>query len=699
MSVDRELVIGGLGVALVYAMLILVAPHWLYLAPGMIALALLPFAPAPLRRRYGTIAFLLLTLPFALAHQSMGDQKLKTISASVFHGTFFAACYCNTAAVLSLYAPPGTRQRLVRSLFLVAAALTFTGVGYPGWLYRLKVWTDATGLGDLAPHPHVLLLVAAAILSLFMVLALRGDLRTLPASKASGAARPDGGLMSRILVGFLFLVVLGLGTGISLSVRSNYEQISRLFFELTRKIPLRATGGFSDQAAIGDVMANKNWQGGRTIALRAFGEQRPGYLRGKAFAVYTPHSGWTVAPAKPAQDAPKPRTGSLGRKTIEASEGRVAFPGRPAVPAEAAPAHRIVTSRRYNAIYFTPLRATAVDSKAERLALYPGNILRSLDAPTEGGYHVYTAERVPLRAEAREDLNRGLPSDPQLIEALDRHIAAAKLEPGQPLRRLIMRLAEYFEANYQYEFGIEFRKDGPDPIVQFLSEKSHGHCELFASSGTMILRRLGYSARYVTGFVCEEKNAFDDQLWIARNGAAHAWTEVYDEREGWITAEFTPSAGLPQPVPPSSLESFLDYLRGQWQRLKSIPWRELPVRLAYAIRGGVEWVLAAWWRIAIVLALALAALVRWWRRRAPPEEAGPLTRTLNPTLSALRARFLAVEAELRAAGLGRSPAETLLEYARRLRAAERPEGLDQDLNQAAELSEELAQARYAPDAE
>jgi len=58
-----------------------------------------------------------------------------------------------------------------------------------------------------------------------------------------------------------------------------------------------------------------------------------------------------------------------------------------------------------------------------------------------------------------------------------------------------------------------------------------------------------------------------------------------------------------------------------------------------------------------------------------------------------------VEAELRAAGLGRAPAETLLEYARRLRAAERPEGLSQDLREAAALSEELALARYAREAD
>ena len=700
-SLDRELVIGGLAVSLVYAMLVLVSPHWPYLLPGMIALAVLPFAPAPLRRPWGTIAFLVLALPFAFAHQSMGDQKLKTISAATFHGTFFAACYCNAAAVLALYTPPGTRQRLVRCLLFVSTALTFTGVGYPGWLYRLQVWSDATGLGDLAPHPHVVILVAAAVVSLGLVLGLRGDLRQVPASSAASGGRSEGGALARVLVGLLFVLALGVGVSITLSVRTNYERISQLFFELTRNIPLRATGGFSDQAAIGDVMANKSWQGGRTIALRAFGEGRPGYLRGKVFAVYVPHSGWSVSPPAPKESAsggqPKPRQGDAGRLTIESSEGRVAFPGRPAVPAEAQPDHRIVTSERYNAIYFTPLRALAVDSSAERLALYRGNILRSLDAPTVRGYQVYRAERVPLRREAEDPLYRQLPEDPELLAELDRHIAQAKLARGPHLRRTLMQLAEHFEANYEYQFGIDFR-EGPDPLVQFLSEKSHGHCELFASSGALLLRRLGYAARYVTGFVCEEKNAFDDQLWIARNGAAHAWVEVYDEREGWVTAEFTPSAGLPQPSSPSSFESLLDYLRGQWQRLKSVEWRQLPLEAALALRAAIDWILASWWRIAVALGLALAWLARWWRRRRPPAEGGPAVRALNPALSALRERFLAIEAELGAAGLGRAPAETLLEYAERLRAAERPEGLERDLGQVAALSEELALARYGRDA-
>ncbi|MGE0706527.1 MAG: DUF3488 and DUF4129 domain-containing transglutaminase family protein [Planctomycetota bacterium] len=644
--------------------------RWEFLLPAGLGLLALPFAPAPARRSFGIVAYALLTMPLVLLYQT-ATTKLQGIGQTQFHGTFYSAVYCCSAAVLTLYEPAASRQRGVRAILWAATGLCFAGVAYPGWLERLPSWRQATGMGERAPHPHTVLMLAAAVQTALLGLVLRRELVWRDAPRA-------GGVWRAAALGLCFTVALGSGGAISWGIRASYEDVSRLFFDLMRGVRLQATGGFSDAAELGSVMSSKGVDGGRTVALRAFGKDRPGYLRGKVFQTYRGR-GWEAGKDK---------------RSIEAGEtGRVTFPGRAPAKGAAEPAWRIVTATRYNAVYFTPQRASTVESAAARLFLYSGNVLRSQDAPTTQGYRVWL-DPAPLRREGERKEWLELPQDPELVAALDEHIARAGLR-GLPLPLVLRKLADHFEANYAYEFGITF-KDTPDPLVQFLREKEHGHCELFASSGALMLRRLGFPARYVTGFVCDEKNSYDEELWIARNGGAHAWVEVYDPAHGWLLAEFTPSAGLPQSSSPGGFESFLDWLRGQWERLKAIPWRELPVRAAFAIRAGLDWILAAWWRIA----LAVALLGLWaWRRLRGRGAAGPVasTRAFPAEVASLRAEFLALEARLAGQGLGRPPAETLLEYAARLGAGA---PLPQDLVRAEVVSavERFALARYGPGA-
>jgi hypothetical protein len=57
----------------------------------------------------------------------------------------------------------------------------------------------------------------------------------------------------------------------------------------------------------------------------------------------------------------------------------------------------------------------------------------------------------------------------------------------------------------------------------------------------MMLRAAGVPARYVTGYVVDEINEDDDELWFARNRDAHAWVEAHDDETGeWFAVESTP---------------------------------------------------------------------------------------------------------------------------------------------------------------
>lgn len=65
-----------------------------------------------------------------------------------------------------------------------------------------------------------------------------------------------------------------------------------------------------------------------------------------------------------------------------------------------------------------------------------------------------------------------------------------------------------------------------------------GFCEHYASSFVILMRALGIPARIVTGYQGAERN-YVDNYWIVRQSNAHAWTEIWQEGDGWIRIDPT----------------------------------------------------------------------------------------------------------------------------------------------------------------
>lgn len=84
-----------------------------------------------------------------------------------------------------------------------------------------------------------------------------------------------------------------------------------------------------------------------------------------------------------------------------------------------------------------------------------------------------------------------------------------------------------------------FIKEGQDPIEYFLFDGKEGYCLHYASAATLLLRYLGYPARYCEGYVVPPAEAGKTVLVAGKN--AHAWTEIYAEEFGWIPVEVTPT--------------------------------------------------------------------------------------------------------------------------------------------------------------
>lgn len=95
-------------------------------------------------------------------------------------------------------------------------------------------------------------------------------------------------------------------------------------------------------------------------------------------------------------------------------------------------------------------------------------------------------------------------------------------------------VSDFLKDNYTY--SLDARIDRRDPVMSFLNDAKEGHCSLYASAMTLILRDMGIPARYCTGFAA---NA-DQTTQILRSKDLHAWCEVYLDELGWVT--FDPTA-------------------------------------------------------------------------------------------------------------------------------------------------------------
>ena len=106
---------------------------------------------------------------------------------------------------------------------------------------------------------------------------------------------------------------------------------------------------------------------------------------------------------------------------------------------------------------------------------------------------------------------------------------------GSNLEDTLSNIEQFLTDNYEYTTSLELLKK--EPVYNFLFFSKKGHCELFATASSVILKALGWDARFVTGFRIRE---IGDDWAIARMRDAHAWVEVWNGKK-WI--KFDPSPG------------------------------------------------------------------------------------------------------------------------------------------------------------
>ena len=83
---------------------------------------------------------------------------------------------------------------------------------------------------------------------------------------------------------------------------------------------------------------------------------------------------------------------------------------------------------------------------------------------------------------------------------------------------------EYIFTNFKYIKGITNIETTVDEILELRS----GVCQDFAHVMLQILRTLKIPSRYVSGYICPNKNGMRGE------GATHAWVEAYIPGTGWV---------------------------------------------------------------------------------------------------------------------------------------------------------------------
>ena len=160
---------------------------------------------------------------------------------------------------------------------------------------------------------------------------------------------------------------------------------------------------------------------------------------------------------------------------------------------------------------------------------------------------------------------------PQGINPLSRTLAEKWRKEGlTPQAIAVMVLQLFREDNFVYTLRPPLL--GTNAIDEFIFQSKRGFCEHYAAAFVFLLRAAGVPARVIGGYQGGEINPIDQHISV-RQSDAHAWAEIWVEKEGWIridpTAAIAPNrieqglqASLPESEPlPTLMRAELDWLR------------------------------------------------------------------------------------------------------------------------------------------
>lgn len=253
----------------------------------------------------------------------------------------------------------------------------------------------------------------------------------------------------------------------------------------------------------------------------------------------------------------------------------------------------------------TPVSVDA-DTVYSVISRRPGadlEMLRSGDDPPYGAH----LDPSTIRYKQQMESFLGVPdSVPQRVRDLAVSLTADKATTLEKVQAVEGWLSE----NTEYTLDIPPLPEGADAVDQFLFVDKKGYCEQIATAEAVLLRLAGVPTRIVTGYTQGRRGVFSG-VFDVRGSDAHAWTEVFYPRFGWI--EMDPTTHVPRAEENPS--RFTDIVRWAKEAVAKLPnWVRAPFREAARIAGSPRNLIIAL-IVMIVTVAAGVALIRLRRRR------------------------------------------------------------------------------------
>ncbi len=161
-----------------------------------------------------------------------------------------------------------------------------------------------------------------------------------------------------------------------------------------------------------------------------------------------------------------------------------------------------------------PHRELVIESKLlirtlspERLAVPSDTYSKDVEAVAYNDLHLLELERVSYM---------------KALTQMEQYVAAIN-QSGKDIRTIVEDTCRFIFTDFTYIKGITTIETTVDEIL----EKKAGVCQDFAHVMLELLRMMGIPSRYVSGYICPNKNGMRGE------GATHAWVEAFIPGYGW----------------------------------------------------------------------------------------------------------------------------------------------------------------------
>lgn len=201
----------------------------------------------------------------------------------------------------------------------------------------------------------------------------------------------------------------------------------------------------------------------------------------------------------------------------------------------------------YSAYYLLSLALTYYHESDDSTLYYPNAMSYYEYQEAQEAYRVFISNYyLGVPEEEKENIRKYIHDVvPKFYHPVESEYELFPMMSVEDNARFAEAFTDEFHNSFRYSLTADNESGDNTMLGNFLFETKSGHCALYATALTLILREQGIPARYVTGFVVggagdKFEKTDDGYVFPVYESNLHAWTEVYIEGVGWLPFDATP---------------------------------------------------------------------------------------------------------------------------------------------------------------